>query len=298
MTGAAVAAACLLGASAANAQYGQPPPPGYGQPQQQPGYGQQQPGYGQQQPGYGQQQPGYGQQQPGYGQQGYGYQQPPPPRRDSDDGFEIEGWSVRLDPLNWLIRGRLNIEGEVALTDWFSVEVVPSFVTSSQPAAFDLTAGREDPLFQESNFIGAWSGASVATRFWFYGDPFDGYALHVGLTHYNYVYKSKDPDTGARIDRVGKADNKLIVMLASGMELGPVIIAGGFGIGYELNAPERCFTQDGVTGAPIKQSSGCDGDFLILTDRGSATEGAEQTALFSGLYPFSIEGRLSLGVAF
>ncbi|PRY57426.1 hypothetical protein [Glycomyces artemisiae] len=53
-----------------------PPPPGYGQQPQQPGYPPQQPGgYAPQQPGYGQpsqpQQPGYGQQQPG------GY--PPPP---------------------------------------------------------------------------------------------------------------------------------------------------------------------------------------------------------------------------
>lgn len=53
-----------------------PPPPGYGQQPQQPGYPSQQPGgYAPQQPGYGQpsqpQQPGYGQQQPG------GY--PPPP---------------------------------------------------------------------------------------------------------------------------------------------------------------------------------------------------------------------------
>ncbi|HMR76425.1 MAG TPA: extensin-like domain-containing protein, partial [Polyangiaceae bacterium] len=52
--------------SLASAQYGSPPPPGYGQPPpQQQGYGQPPP----QQQGYGQQ--GYGQpQQQGYGQQG------------------------------------------------------------------------------------------------------------------------------------------------------------------------------------------------------------------------------------
>ena len=62
-------------------------------------------------------------------------------------------WSVRMDPFNWLLEGRLGLELEVGLLNWLSVEFVPVFVVNDQPPAFNFS-GREDPLTQESNGLG------------------------------------------------------------------------------------------------------------------------------------------------
>ena len=65
--------------------------------------------------------------------------------------------SVRLDPFNWVLEGRLGLELEVALSSDFSLELVPVFVTSESPPTLNLS-GREDNLLQSSNGVGPLSG--------------------------------------------------------------------------------------------------------------------------------------------
>ena len=152
----AAALGLLSSGTTAHAQYGQqPPPPGYGQPPP-PGYGQPPP------PGYGQPPP------PGYGQ-------PPPPATTTlaaasassacDDGeFEMPGFAVRVDPLNWLIGGRLGFELEVQLWEFITFETIPMFVTESEPVAFNLgvakTRFRNIPRVWERLPVLRWASVS------------------------------------------------------------------------------------------------------------------------------------------
>ncbi len=276
--------------SLASAQYGSPPPPGYGQPPpQQQGYGQpppQQQGYGQQ--GYGQPPP----QQQGYGQQGgyYGGPPPPPPRK-SDEGFEIPDFSVRIDPFNWLLHGRLGFELEVEVWEFISFELVPVFVVNESPPVLNLTRGFPSDLTQHSNGIGAMSGASFGAGFWLEGTPFEGHVLRAIITNYGYEYQAND-DTG-RVDTVQHTERRFYGMFGSHSRWGPFTIAGGIGLGVELNKQERCFP-DGATGVASATDQGCDGALEIALERNLTTRGD----LNGGLHPIYIEGRFSLGFVF
>ncbi|MBX3184676.1 MAG: hypothetical protein KIT72_05310 [Polyangiaceae bacterium] len=300
------AATCLLAPSVALAQYGQqpgygqppppgygqPPPPGYGQPPP-PGYGQQQPGYGQppppgygQQPGYGQPPPpGYGQQQPGYGQQQPGYGQPqqaPPPPAKKSKGFELEGWAVRLDPLNWLLQGRLPISGDIALTEWFSVELRPVFVVNEQPPMLNFK-GVDDTIYQESSFIGAMSELSVAASFWLEA-PLEGYVLRGVLNYASYDFVAKDNQ--GEFDRVTDSGAQVLFFFGSYGKYGPISIGGGIGLGTHLGSGERCL--DGAT-----RPNGCDRELHIRVNRGGSFGDIR-----NGLYPIILDTRLEFGVVF
>lgn len=261
----------------ASAQYGQPPPPGYGQPPP-PGYQQQPPppGYQQAPP------PGY-QQQPGY-QQGYGGAPPPPPKKSGGSDFEIEGWAARIDPLNWLLQGRLGISGDIALTEWFSVELMPVFVVNSEPVYFNLS-NHEDTLSQEGDFIGAMSEINIGASFWLEA-PLEGYVLRGIFTHGAYTYKATD-DQG-EFDSVDESFNKLTFFFGSYGKYGPVSIGGGIGLGTFLGKQERCFDAAGA-----EQTSDCEGELQIQVDR-QGTVGN----LHSGIYPIDISGRIEFGVVF
>ncbi len=225
---ASAAALGLLSLSAnAHAQYGQPPPPGYGQPPP-PGYGQPPPpGYGQPPP------PGYGQPQPGY----YPGPPPPPPRRD-DDEFEIPGFAVRVDPLNWLIGGRLGFELEVQLWEFITFETIPMFITESEPVAFNLS-GREDTVSQHSEGLGALSGATLGVGFWLEGEPFEGYVLRAELSNYAISYQSDD-DQGPIDPGFTHVERHFIGRFGSYSRWGFFTLGGELGLGVELNKETRC----------------------------------------------------------
>ncbi|MCB9585816.1 MAG: hypothetical protein H6718_10470 [Polyangiaceae bacterium] len=263
----------------ASAQYGQPPPPGYGQPPP-PGYQQQPPPQGYQQPPP----PGYQQQPQGYNQGYGGAPPPPPPKKSSGSDFEIEGWAVRLDPLNWLLQGRLGISGDIALTEWFSVEVMPVFVVNSTPPAFNLR-GREDTLSQEGNFIGAMSEINIAPSFWLEA-PLEGYVLRGIYTHAAYSYKAEDGN--GQFDAVDEKSDKLTFFFGSYGKYGPVTIGGGLGIGTYLGSQERC--PDDAGGV---KTSGCDGELNIAIDRQG-----NYADIHPSFYPIDISGRIEFGVVF
>ncbi len=293
LTGATSALAFLFASSTASAQYGgQPPPPGYGQPQ--PGYGQPQQGYGQAPP------PGYGQAPPpGYGQApppGYGYpnEPPPPPPQKPDKGFERPDISIRVDPLNWLLEGRLGFELETGVWKFISFELVPQFVVNDKPPYFNNVTGRSGIDFtQHSNGIGALSGASIGAGFWLDGKPFEGTVLRVILTNYGYTYRSTDGN-GATIDEASHTDRQLYGFIGSHARWGFFTIAGGIGLGVELNKQQRCFP-DATLGSAT--GSGCpDNSLLIATDKANPNNGPVDVN--GSLYPVYLMGRLSLGVVF
>jgi hypothetical protein len=151
-----------------------------------------------------------------------------PPRRE---------FSVRFDPLNWLLLGRLRVELEATLWKFISLELIPAFVTSQSPIALNY-AGLDDPLRQHSHGIGPLSGASLGAGVWLSGEPFRGYVLRLNFANYSYVYRSADEQ--GPIDRVTFTERRLMAFFGSHSRFGPFTFAGGFGLGYELHRVERC----------------------------------------------------------
>ncbi len=265
----------MLATSAASAQQ-QPPPGGYQPPP--PG------GYQQQPP------PGGYQQQPGYGQ-------PPPPRRSGGGGWTRPDISIRLDPFNWLLEGRLGLELEVEVWEFLSAEVVPVFVANTEPPSFNLR-GRDDVLSQHSNGLGPLAGASIGAGFWLMGTPFKGYFLRAIFTNYGYTYRSSD-DLG-RIDQVSHTERHLMAMFGSQHNFGPFSISAGIGLGYELNQQERCFA-DNVSNLGDAQRRDCDNELHIALDRPENLSPGERLPiadLNGPFHPIYLGGRISLGFTF
>ncbi len=302
----------------ARAQQVPAPPPGTQQPQQQQPYPQQ--GYNQQPPqGYNQQpqqqqpypQQGYQQpqQQQPYPQQGYqqppqGYQQtytpppgyaqqyeppPPPPRREPDASGPIPDFSLRVDPLHWLIQGRLPLEAEVQLWKFITLQVVPIFVTSTSPPALNLQ-GRDDNLTQHSNGIGALSGASFGLGFWLSGKPLKGYVIRGVLTNYSYEYLTTNPN-GSRLDRAAFVERRLLGEFGSYSRYGAFIIGGTLQLGAELNKKGRCVN---VATTGRIESERCNDLEIVIDD----TYPGEAADLNSPLHPVVLDFTFTLGVAF
>jgi hypothetical protein len=271
--------------------YGEPPPQGYGQPPPQQGYGQPPPqqGYGQPPPGQGYQQPP----PPGYpppGGYGQGYSEPPPPPPPKKDELEFPGFSVRVDPLNWLIEGRLGFELEVGVpgTEFLSVELVPIFVVNEEPPLFDFRSIPER-VTQHSNGIGAMSGTSIGLGFWLEGEQFEGTVLRAIFTNYGYTYRSTD-DAGV-IDETSHTERLFSIMIGSHRKWGFFTLAGGFGLGIELNNERRCFTTSSVSSA----TSDCDEKVQLL----ALDRNVVNTVDLNGfLHPVYISTRISLGFVF
>jgi len=271
---ASAALSTLVLAAPASAQYGQPPPPGYGQPPPG-GYGQPPPGGG-----YGQPPPGYGQPPPGGGY-GYGPPPPPPPRRD-DSEFEFPGFAVRVDPLNWIIGGRLGFELEVELWEFITFETVPMFVVNSEPPAFNLR-GREDTISQHSDGLGALAGATLGVGFWLEGEPFEGYVLKALLTNYAFEYRGTD-DAGL-FDSVSHVERRFYGFFGSYNRWGFFTLGGGIGLGVELNEESRCAPNSGVA---------CDEDELQI--KLGRQNGSGAVDLNGPLHPVDLIARISLGI--
>ncbi|MEO8903001.1 MAG: hypothetical protein ABI488_13130 [Polyangiaceae bacterium] len=224
-----------------------------------------------------------------YGEPGGAYYgaPPPPPPQAPNDGFKVPDISVRIDPFNLLLEGRLGLELETEVYKFLTVEIVPVFVTTKQPPTLNY-ATYNSTVSQSSNGIGAISGAAIDAGFWFGRKPLVGNVLRVGLSNYSYKYESKDGN-GVSIDSVAHTDREFFVMFGQHSRWGAFTIAGGLGLGYELNKQNRCF--DSITGSV---TSSCPKDQALLqVDRsGGAYD------LNSFLYPFDLLARFSLGVVF
>jgi hypothetical protein len=202
-------------------------------------------------------------------------------------------FSVRFDPLNWLLLGRLGIELEMSLFKYLSVQLTPLFVTARSPIAVNY-AGLDDPLTQHSHGIGPLSGVSLGVGAWFWGQPFRGYVLRLEFTNYSYSYRTAD--SAGPIDRVDFTERRLILFIGSHSRFGPFTFAGGFGLGYELHQVDRCGLSFATsTGSAVQsRSDDCHGKQEIALDRGLR----EHTDLNGPLHPVYFQARFTLGVVF
>jgi hypothetical protein len=210
---------------------------------------------------------------------------PPPPPRDPEHGSKRPEISMRVDPLNLLLEGRLGLELEIELSKYLSLELVPVFVTTQSPPMLNYNTYEKSSLRQESNGWGPLSGAAVDAGIWFAGKPFQGYVLRAGLTNYAYTYSTTAPAN----DSVSHTDRQLYVMLGSHSRWGAFTIACGFGLGYELNQQNRCFDDFG------NATSDCPKDQLLIKLN---RVGSSVADLHGYLYPFDFLARFSLGVVF
>jgi len=200
-------------------------------------------------------------------------------------------FSVRFDPLNWLLLGRLRVELEASSWKFISVELIPAFVTSESPIALNY-AGLDNPIRQHSHGIGPLSGASLGAGFWLSGVPFRGYVIRLNFANYGYIYRSADGQ--GLIDRVTFTERRLMAFFGSHSRFGPFTFAGGFGLGYELHRVERCGLATVADGSVSGRSNDCHGKQLIALDRSLE----ERADLNGPLHPVYFEARFSLGLVF
>ena len=200
---------------------------------------------------------------------------PPPPPEEGHKGFTMPPWSVRIDPFTWVLEGKLGVELEAGLLKWLSAEIVPVFVSATKPPTLSSFAGRESEVAQHSNGLGPLSGASIGAGFWPQGHVLHGYVLRVIFTDYGYTYTSN-------ADQFTHTDRWFLGMLGSHSTFGPFTIAGGFGLGVDLNQHEYCGKG---------QASGCN-DLRLVGRDGTILSVAPS------FYPVVIAGRISLGVTF
>ncbi|MBN1653372.1 MAG: hypothetical protein JXA30_06300 [Deltaproteobacteria bacterium] len=207
---------------------------------------------------------------------------------ENDDGFEMPSFSIRLDPLNWLIEGRLGLELEIAVWKFISFEMVPVFVVNDEPPIFNF-AGEPDNLTQHSNGLGPISGSSFGLGFWLSGKALQGTVLRLIYTNYGYTYKTD----GGLLDEVDFTERRLYGMIGSISRWGIFTIASGFGIGVELNQRQRCYEN---TTPPDGQTSGCEDDEEqhIAVDRDS--DGITVYDLNGWLHPIYLTVRIALGI--
>ncbi len=208
---------------------------------------------------------------------------------------ETREFSVRIDPLNWLLLGRLGFELELGVWKFISVELIPVFVTAGEPLLLNYSRLDND-LKQESRGIGPIAGASLGVGFWQFGEPFSGYVARLNFTNYAYTYSAADGD--GVFDRVEFTERRIALFLGSHSRFGPFTLAGGFGLGIELNQAERCGLQRSRSGSGTFRVTGrstdCEGRQQIALDRDLS-----QVADLNGpLHPVYFEARFSLGLVF
>lgn len=170
---------------------------------------------------------------------------------------------------------------EMQLWKFISVEIVPVFVTTELPPS--LNRSFDGNVTQQSDGIGAMAGASLGLGFWVTGKPMRGTVLRAILTNYGYTYQSKVD--GVVLDEVSHVDRHFYGYLGSQSTWGIFSLAGGFGLGVELNKERRCFTG-------VSATSDCQKDEMLIAT------GAGLGDLHSWSYPIETMFRLSLGVTF
>ena len=136
--------------------------------------------------------------------------------------------------------------------------MVPVFVTSELPP--NMRWSTDGIVSQESNGVSALSGTSVGAGFWLSGKALRGTVVRAILTNYSYTYKASD-ENGV-FDSVSHVDRHFYGYLGGHSTWGLFTLAGGFGIGVELNKEQRCQANGRVA------TSGCRNDeFDIALDR-------------------------------
>jgi hypothetical protein len=217
-----------------------------------------------------------------------------------DDGPEkprahhaaFPGFSVRIDPFNWLIEGRLGLELEVVAWKFITVEAVPVFIANDTPPVFNLS-GRDDPISQHSHGLGPIAGTSLGAGFWLSGTPLNGYVLRAIFTNYALTYRASD--SSGTFDRVSHTERRIVAYIGSHTRFGFFTLAGGVGLGYELNQQQRCFVNRGNSNV-MASTSGCpdSGELQIKLDPTARGVGD----LNGGFHPIYLLVRFSLGVTF
>jgi hypothetical protein len=215
-----------------------------------------------------------------------------PPKSQSK--LDLPTMSVRVDPFNWLLAGRLGFELESQVWKFISVEFVPEFIVNDQPPYLNLNfIGVPNTLRQKSAGIGALAGTSVGVGFWLNGTPMEGYVLRAEFTNYAIDY-----DTA--IDHVAYVEREFQVLLGQHSKWGPFTLAGTFGIGSMLNKHQRCFSSD--FSPQSAQTSGCPNSkqmLLAVTPSNVATGNPMGLINLNGwAYPVDLVLRISLGVVF
>jgi len=210
--------------------------------------------------------------------------------------FELPTMSVRVDPLNWLLAGRLGLELESQVWKFISVQIIPEFIVNDQPPYLNLGfIDVPNNLHQSGAAAGSLSGASFGVGFWLNEKPLEGYVLRAEFTDYLINYDAKDA-LGA-IDHVKYAERNFEVLFGSHSKWGPVTLAGTFGLGSALEKQQRCF-QSGLMPSPATaMTSGCPNNkqmnMVVTRDAPPVV-----VNLNSGIYPITIVARISIGVVF
>jgi hypothetical protein len=211
--------------------------------------------------------------------------EPPPPPQPRDSGRPT--LSIRVDPLSWLIWGDLPLELEAEVASRISVEVVPVFVTSENPPALEYSFHGD--VTQHSNGLGSLAGASIGGGIWFTGKRLRGQVFKLILTNYAYRYQSSDQM--GTIDEVSHTERRLFGYLGSSSVYGVFTLAGGFGLGVELNKHNRCFPENDLSSV----TTDCKDQGLELAlDRNAE----ERVNLYQFPYPIALMARISIGVTF
>jgi len=214
------------------------------------------------------------------------YDEPPLPPEPKPAKSTFPDISLRVDPLNWLLEGRLGLELEFAPIDVVSIELVPVFVTSEQPPLLHL-ANLPDTLYQESNGVGSLSGASLGVGFWLDGKAFRGSVLRAFFTNYAFHYESRE--NGVVVDQVDHTERRVGGMFGSHSRWGAFTLATALGLGVELNRHRRC---ESASGEMVTE--GCPDDQLLIR----VNQAGDTAGLYSFLHPAYLFFRLSLGVVF
>jgi hypothetical protein len=225
---------------------------------------------------------------PGYGSS-YG-EPPPPPAPPEAEESKIPPFSIRVDPFNWILEGRLGLELEIGIVKWMTFQTIPMFVTDDTPPLMNY-GSYDVHLFQHSAGAGPLAGATLGVNFSLGGKAFKGYAIQTGLTNYAMKYESKT-EAGGDVDSVTHVERQFFVLFGSMNRWGPFTLAGGIGLGYELNHEQRCFSSSSRD-TDDHTSDGCDEIQLATSDPVNLGPVAVVTPF---TYPWEIIARFSLGV--
>jgi hypothetical protein len=142
-------------------------------------------------------------------------------------------------------------------------------------------------LLQHSNGWGALAGATLGANFWLNGKAFKGYVLRAGITNYALRYETQL--SGKTFDQLSHTERELYAMIGWLDRWGPFTLAGGFGLGYELNKQTRCFP-DTIVKSPADAAPGDCGQLQL------AATPTDTVPVTSITYPWDLMLRFSLGV--
>ncbi len=195
-------------------------------------------------------------------------------------------FSVRTDPIEWLYFGKLRFELEMQVYKFISVELDPMFVTDSSPPG--TNSELKGLLLQKSNGWGPLAGAALGVGVWPGGKAMKNTVLRVIFTNYALNYRTKWFN-GETVDEVSHVERQLFLFLGSHSVWSGFTIAGGFGLGVELNRQRRCFLNNG----DVTQDCPEDRQLIALTPQGSSA-----VDLHSWAHPLQTMMRFSLGATF